>query len=228
MVNTTAEALAWMRRQHENPTQSWSGLCLSDVRQSLGLPGVSPSAEHAWNAAKYKHRVSGGAQCPRGTAVFWTNGGYGHVVLSVGGGMCWTNDFKRQGRIDLAKIDDITARWGQNFQGWTEDVNGYHYYDAPAKASTWASGPVYVSKLHVGSQDSDSVRRLQYRLMHHPDVPARDVRLNGNYGEGTRKAVQHWQREVWKVNAGSSDGKWLSNRQANALFGDKYTVHESK
>lgn len=99
--------------------------------------------------------------------------------------------------------------------------------DTPSPdTSKWASGDVYVSKLHKGQDDSDSVRRLQYRLLHHPDVPAMNVALTGFYGDGTEAAVRFWQRQIADEEPDQQDGKRMSARQAHRLFGQKYRVIE--
>jgi Peptidase family M23 len=91
--------------------------------------------------------------------------------------------------------------------------------------SPWASGDVYVSKLHKGQDDSDSVRRLQYRLLHHPDVPAVGVSVTGFYGDGTEAAVQFWQRNIADLDQPDhQDGMRMSLRQAQRLFGENYKV----
>jgi hypothetical protein len=93
-------------------------------------------------------------------------------------------------------------------------------------SSRWATGDVYVAKLHKGQEDSDSVRRLQYRLLHHPDVPARHVAVTGFYGDGTEAAVQFWQRNLFDRDDSSDqgDGRRMSPRQAHRLFGENYRV----
>lgn len=132
-MRTTAEVLAYARAQHESGPLVWRGLCLRFVRTAYGLPGVYPSAAEAWEHAQFKHRTEDVDNIPRGVPVFWLGGssGYGHVTISVGGGRCWTNDFKRVGGIDLANCDDITARWGLDLVGWTEDVNGAVVWKSP-------------------------------------------------------------------------------------------------
>lgn len=90
--------------------------------------------------------------------------------------------------------------------------------------SKWASGEVYVSKLHKGQSDSDSVRRLQYRLLHHPDVAAINVAVTGLYGEGTEAAVQWWQHHMADHDPEHEDGSRISPPQAHRLFGENYRV----
>ncbi len=95
--------------------------------------------------------------------------------------------------------------------------------------SDYDHGEVYVAKLRFGQRDSDSVRRLQYRLLHHDHIPAKGVKLDGWYGNGTKSAVQYFQNKMFdKADPDVRDGKELNNRQANRLFGDSYKLIEEK
>jgi murein DD-endopeptidase MepM/ murein hydrolase activator NlpD len=109
-----------------------------------------------------------------------------------------------------------------------QDIQPQLSHNEPAsteRVSPWSHGDVYVSRLHQGEKNSDSVRRLQWRLLDHPKVPAREVSVNGHYDAGTVSAVQHWQREVYKADD-NRDGSHLGNPQANQLFGQGYRVVE--
>lgn len=101
------------------------GYCLKAIRTIFAVDALYVSAAEAWAGAKFKHKVTRGDEVPRATPVYWTGGsqGYGHVAISVGGGLCRSTDWKRVGYVDLARIDDITAKWGQQFQGWARDIN---------------------------------------------------------------------------------------------------------
>ncbi len=93
--------------------------------------------------------------------------------------------------------------------------------------SEWDHGPVYVKKLHRGQRSSDSVRRLQYRLLHHNDIPAKDVKVDGNYTPGTQAAVKYFQNNMFDhADRDFRDGKQMTNRQTNRLFGKNYHVIE--
>lgn len=95
----------------------------------------------------------------------------------------------------------------------------------PPPKSPWESGKVYVERLRrrfEGEQirDSDSIRRVQYRLLHHPNVPARAVEINGRWDAGTVSAVKYFQRMVFEAkHPENRDGLHLTNRQTNRLMG---------
>lgn len=102
------------------------GYCLRTVRTDYGVGPLYLDATEAWAGADKKHRTSNPKDIPRGVPAFWTGGsaGHGHIVLSVGGGICLTTDFHESGYVDLARIDRIGPAWGLNLVGWTEDLNG--------------------------------------------------------------------------------------------------------
>lgn len=127
----TAHPFDYAQAQHEKPSRDWTGYCLVFVRSCFAVGAVWPDAATAWAKAVHKHPVAKGADVPRGVPVFWTGGsaGHGHIALSRGDGTCWTTDFVREGKVDVAKIDDITRGWGLTLVGWTEDVNGVQVYN---------------------------------------------------------------------------------------------------
>lgn len=122
---TPSEAIATERKWSADHTFVGVGYCLKNQRTAFGVGPLYMSAAESWGAAEVKRRVANGAACPRGVFAYWTGGsqGYGHIALSVGDGLCLTNDFAQAGYFSLAKIDDITARWGQTFVGWSPFVN---------------------------------------------------------------------------------------------------------
>jgi hypothetical protein len=114
-------AMSWARDQIARPSQDWTRLCLSFVRQSYGLPVVWPRADVAWDKAKHQHPTQDPSSIPAGVPVFWAPN---HVAISTGGGMCISTDAKRRGKPDLVTIDSLTRAWGMTLLGWTEDLNG--------------------------------------------------------------------------------------------------------
>lgn len=124
-IRAVEAAIRWGRRQISAPSQDWTRLCLSFVRQAYNLPAVYPSAIAAWNGADLKRHTTNAATIPRGAPVFWQGGTWGHVAISLGDGTCLSNDVRRRGRIDRVRIDAISAAWGFRLLGYTRDLNGY-------------------------------------------------------------------------------------------------------
>lgn len=100
--------------------------------------------------------------------------------------------------------------------------------NTPKDDPKWGHGDVYVRMLHNGAKDSDSVRRLQQRLIDHVRVPAKGLKVTGNWDDHTHNAVRYWQKQVFAGQKGPRDGDSMSNGQANALFGPAFRVIENR
>jgi hypothetical protein len=109
---------------HQQDLGIWKGYCLKFVRRCAGAPPLGHDAAWAWTQARVRH--PGDPNPPAGAPVFWEGGshGHGHVVVSLGDGSCMSSDYKRVGHVDQVVIADITAGWGLQYLGWTEDING--------------------------------------------------------------------------------------------------------
>lgn len=206
------------------------GYCLKYVRTWLEIPSLEATAFDAWKGAKHKHPND--RNPPRGAPLFWqssaSGSGAGHIALCKGDSMRTTD--KPTGVV--ANDDGSWPRnqWGQTYLGWTEDVNGILIPYLTEPADDWrASGDVYVSKLHMGQQDSDSVSRLRYRLTNHAKMPdGKKPGYGADYGDKVRTAVAYWLNNIDGSNGagGPTDGSEMTNPQANRLFGDNYDVIE--
>jgi len=204
------------------------GMCLKYVRTWLGIGSKEPDAITAWNNAKVKHK--GDQNPPKGAPVFWSGGQYGHIALAIDNSHGRSTDTTSSGKVSTQEGNWWKNNWGSKYLGWTEDLNGVkipYLQGGGTSESQWASGKVYVDKLHKGQKDSDSVSRLRYRLVHHNQIPnSHDPGQGNDYGQEVVEAVRYWQRNVAPQINGPSDGTSLSNPQANSLFGDAYDVIE--
>jgi hypothetical protein len=177
-------------------------LCLVFVRSCYGVGAHYRSAAEAWHGAKKKHRQTDGDRVPRGVPFFWTGGsqGFGHVVLSAGGGMCWSNDVRVSGGIHLVSINEITRAWGQTPQGWAEDLNGLRVWEAPPKpmvnhsdlVRAFQKDPARPGDAGTPGARRD-VRRLEKALATKGYLESRFV--DGSYGTMTVAAMERFQRE---------------------------------
>jgi hypothetical protein len=81
------------------------------------------TAYDAWLQVPAAHRnVS--ADVPLGAAVYFKRNHVGaerpgHVVFSLGGGMCVSNDIYRRGKVDIAPIDVFEPHWNMRLLGWS-------------------------------------------------------------------------------------------------------------
>lgn len=96
-------------------------------------------------------------------------------------------------------------------------------YNPHGSNSKWEHGDVYVSKLHAGQKDSDSVRRLQTQLKKLKHFRFSFVPVNGTYGPRTVRAVQRWQKRFTPL--ADTSGKRLTDGQAKRLLDDNYRLH---
>ena len=99
---TGAEAIDMAKQMSFLRTYVGVGYCLKTVRGYYGVNAKYGSAEEGWYASKHKHEVPS-SQVPRGVPVWWTNGKYGHVAISLGNGLCYSTDWKEPGRIDVLR-----------------------------------------------------------------------------------------------------------------------------
>lgn len=130
--NTPAVALANAKRLTDDDVYVGVGYCLKTVRDpEFGVAALWPDAETAWEQAGGKHPTSNPDEIPRGAVVYWTNGRFGHVALSVGGGLCRTTDYRRPGYVDLARIDRLGSWCGGELVGWAEELNGVDVWPNP-------------------------------------------------------------------------------------------------
>lgn len=119
---TAAQALQRAQAESSHRTQDWTAMCLAFVHEMVGIPALYPSAIAAWKGAKVRHV---NASPPAGAAVFYSGGQFGHVMLSAGGGLGWSNDLIRRGQIDRVSVQAPVVKWGHTLLGWTEDLNNW-------------------------------------------------------------------------------------------------------
>ena len=187
-------ARAWSKSGH----YCGVGQCLATVRQYFGISSKYGTAAASWYAANHKYRVHSGYAVPRGVPVYWTGGshGAGHIALSVGGGMCLSTDWKRSGRIDYARIDDITRAWHLNFQGYAAEINDVVVWKPATKL-----GVVSLSNLHLGRKNQD-VHEVKQRL-HKKGYRGFSLK-SYRFGFGLKRAYAKYQRHLGYTGSGAN------------------------
>lgn len=225
VAQTAQESVTRAKRQ----TTCTPGMCLANVRTWLDILPHEPDAKNGWINAKFKHPDD--RHPPNGAPCFYRGGDHWHIVLSHNKkhGKMRSTDAPSSGVVSTQDIEWVENNWGYEYLGWTEDLNLVEIpYLRPDEAK-WQDGDVFVAKLHLHQQNSDSVKRLSKRLMNHPDMPGshRPKTIHKNYNHDVLEAVRYWQRNIMpkEVN-GPTDGTEMSNQQANRLFGDNYNVIE--
>ena len=122
---TPREAVRNGRELSRESTYVGVGYCLRTVRGPIfEVPALWPDAETAWEEADGQHRTADPMAIPFGAVPYWLNGGFGHVAVSVGGGLCLTTDYRRPGYVDLAPIAALGPWCRGKLVGWAEELNG--------------------------------------------------------------------------------------------------------
>lgn len=207
------------------------GMCLKYVRTWLEIGSREASAADAWHAAKYRHTDR---NPPPGAPVFYLGGEYGHIALTVDDdGNIRSTDCTSSGDVSESDLDWPTRKWGHDYVGWTEDVNGVSIpylrgsSGGSGGGSAWASGDVYSEKLHYGQKDSDSVRRLQYQLNGVSLDGGQELPITGNYLDDTDHEVRLWQEQVCEDPPDPAGESFLGPAQTAAMFPEPpYVIHE--
>jgi murein DD-endopeptidase MepM/ murein hydrolase activator NlpD len=93
--------------------------------------------------------------------------------------------------------------------------------------SPWASGLVFVDKLRFGTKDSDSVKRLQFRLNQIKLTDGKNLKVTGTYDIETKNEATKWQLQKDGTTPGSAgaDGN-IGPKQARKLFTAGYIVRD--
>lgn len=189
-LRTGNAAIAVARHMSENGTYVGVGYCLMTVRGYYNVSAKYSDATRSWNNANHKRHVTRGRDVPRGVPVYWTGGssGHGHIAISMGGGLCWSTDWKRPGKIDVAYIDNITSHWGLKFQGYAWEVNDVVVWRPPAPVAT-----VSLRNLKYGRRNDD-VLKVKKQLV---KKGYKNLSLKNRYfGPGLRASYKDFQRHL--------------------------------
>lgn len=130
--NTPREAVHLGREWDRQDRYLGVGYCLKTIRSLYGVAALYPDAETAWEEADRKHRTTNPAEIPFGVPVFWTNGRYGHIVLSLGKGRALTTDYVETGELGVAPISALGSWCGGRLVGYSNDLNGVDVWEARA------------------------------------------------------------------------------------------------
>jgi len=118
----TAEQTA---RNAEKDFANQPGMCLQVCRTWAGINARYPDATTAWHNANNRHHGDR-LGIPRGAAVYWTGGskGFGHIAISIGGGLVRSTDANGPGRVASRPVAWFDANWPSlNYAGWADNIN---------------------------------------------------------------------------------------------------------
>lgn len=203
------------------------GMCLWHCQEWYRAPHMYPSAiSQWWNA---RNRVTAPGPPPLGAPVFFIGGQYGHIAISRGNWMVRSTDAGGRGVVADRHVDWFRVNWGHRYLGWTTDLGGVDIKGLD-EVSRWSYGPVHLRRLRFGVSNSDSVRRLQYRLRRtFPEKAAEfGLRVTGNYLRSTDRMVRWHQRTRgyrWGQLRPDREGRsFVGPQQADRIFGPRYEV----
>jgi cell wall-associated NlpC family hydrolase len=117
-----AQAVSWARAHistRDNP--DYYRRCDHVVGLAYGFAASgSTTAYHHWLAIPGRYRHPGDTSVPAGGLAFFSDGGAGHVMISVGGGRFASNDIHGAGTYTYTTIAEIEHTWGQHYLGWAQ------------------------------------------------------------------------------------------------------------
>lgn len=121
-MRTISEAVAWAKAMDGKPAPGGPGHCQELVRDAYGIPPWATSAKLAWGRIPHDqiHTGKDWHAIPAGAMVYFpTLSDYGHVVLSLGGGKCLSNDYKARGFCTIAPLPLPNWHGDQHYGGWS-------------------------------------------------------------------------------------------------------------
>ncbi|SHG00890.1 Peptidase inhibitor family I36 [Jatrophihabitans endophyticus] len=125
--NTCAQAVAWAKN-HIGSTSLGVGTCDHVVGLAYGWSNSGSHDAYAhWTQVPAKYKHAGSKTVPAGGLAFFKGGskGYGHVMLSLGGGKFASTDVGTDGRYHAGRygtttIATIESSFGESYLGWTQ------------------------------------------------------------------------------------------------------------
>lgn len=132
-----SKAVAFLRKQSKIKSWkcshgwAWKGHCAHTVACAYGRSYSGWDAYEGWTKTLDKHRRDGRKMTdpPRGALCFWEGGsqGYGHVAVSNGRKMIWTNDAPVSGKVGKVPLGYPRSQWGLHYKGWVwpDEVAGW-------------------------------------------------------------------------------------------------------
>lgn len=112
-MRSIAEAVAWAEKMVGKPAPGGPGHCLEDVRTAYGTGPWATSAKLFFEKVPHDqmHVEKDITKIPVGALIMYPNlSQFGHITLSVGHGICITNDYVEKGKMGRAPAD--LPRWG--------------------------------------------------------------------------------------------------------------------
>jgi hypothetical protein len=117
---TCAGAVTWAKN-HVTTTYhaEYANLCdhVAGLEYGWAHSGSSTAYVH-WTQIPSTRKYPGDRTVPAGGLAFFSNGGAGHVMISIGGGQFISNDIHGRGTLTRTTIGEIETKWHQHYLGW--------------------------------------------------------------------------------------------------------------
>ncbi|WP_229890899.1 peptidase M23 [Streptomyces mashuensis] len=120
--SSTAEAIAYARKEAETHHSIWYQRCLAFTSIAYGWnsSGTPFAIDHYQEVMPKEMRHDGDRNPPPGALMFWDTGHRaGHVAIYVGDGKIASNDIGTPGEISIVPATDIETKWRAKYLGWS-------------------------------------------------------------------------------------------------------------
>lgn len=121
---TCAAAVSWAKAHVTTTYNSvYDGKCDHDVALAYGFSASGSTSAHShWLAIPSTYKHAGDSNVPAGGLAFFSGGssGFGHVMISIGGGSFISNDIHGAGTYTQTTIAEIKSKWGETYNGWAQ------------------------------------------------------------------------------------------------------------
>lgn len=195
---TAAQAVAYSIGQAVSPDKNYYQRCEHAVAWYYGWggSGYGSAKEHANAVPKsLRHAIpSDASKIPAGALVYWFDGTWGHVALSVGAGKVASNDIVSAGRIDIVPLSRFGQKWGYYPDFWTQPdwppAFGKNPNPAPKVTDAPAVPSVSLARIHKAAThhgDAPGVKRIRTNL---------GMPVNTHYGRKVTARYRAWQKEL--------------------------------
>lgn len=119
--NCVAAVTKAKSRIHTNNDPAYNGWCDRINAQNYGWSNSGSTTAYVhWTQIPSSYKHPGDTQVPSGGLAFFSNGGSGHTMISIGDGKFLSNDIHGAGTYTQTTIAEIKSSWGQTYLGWSQ------------------------------------------------------------------------------------------------------------
>ncbi len=117
-----AQAVAYAKtRVHTENLDSYYRWCDRINAQNYGFSASGSNTAYIhWTQIPGSFKHPGDYQVPAGGLAFFSNGGSGHTMISIGGGKFLSNDINGNGSYTETTIAQVKSKWGATYLGWSQ------------------------------------------------------------------------------------------------------------